>query len=611
MSSHPDPTIFESLNARQLSPKQVARTFVPTDNFDLLLERNHNVIVGPRGSGKTTLLKMLQISALCNWTHDRASEVSEKIDFVSAFVPTDIAWEKQWSLLDTLAMDDERKELHKNAIFATHTIRAVIEAYRDCCDQSVLDNGVFSKFFVSLPKKKEAELCAILASNLKLKLLIPSLDYVELALRQRLLEVGEVINRHRAGDIDRPDLDFVFLSFMDCITTTLDALNLFSGRRDQKWALLFDELELAPVEVRKTLMSDLRSTDSRIYFKLSMSPYSEDFKLFAEPTSPSAGHDYKPITLWYSQKEQARPFCDSLFSQMCVNLDLDGVRPVDVFAHSEFEMGNVTRMKGQTAYAVDSPIHKRFTSLAAKDDSFREYLDKRGIDLDKLDEMPENDRASRVRKVTNLVTVRDEWRRKAGLSSKTRLTLYTGATSLFDLTEGNPRLFIGIVGPLLQQYASHKKTIGRARQEQAVRQATHRFRALLSTIPIDSDLGTQKIRGMNDLLDILGRFFFDRVVRDDFSADPPTTFVVDDNTPPQVERALGRAVNAGAIVYMQAGRSDLLLQTLRHRRFRLTYLLAPHYKLPLLANKHRDLSTILNSDREEKVERDMFNELVS
>ena len=49
---------YESLNARRLSPQQVAMTFVPQDQFTVLTKNRHSVLLGPRGSGKTTLLTL-------------------------------------------------------------------------------------------------------------------------------------------------------------------------------------------------------------------------------------------------------------------------------------------------------------------------------------------------------------------------------------------------------------------------------------------------------------------------------------------------------------------------------------------------------------------------
>jgi len=65
----------------------------------------------------------------------------------------------------------------------------------------------------------------------------------------------------------------------------------------------------------------------------------------------------------------------------------------------------------------------------------------------------------------------------------------------------------------------------------------------------------------------------------------------------KVLASLGRALNAGAIVYVRDGGPMILssLKTFRAKRFRISYLLAPLYGLPLRLGKAVALSTILGT----------------
>src|SRR5688572_14530765 len=87
--------IYESFNARNLSPEEVAKTFVVPDEFAALCGNNHAVILGPRGSGKTTMLKMLTERALHSWTSKESDGFRRSINFVGIYVPTDIHWHHQ------------------------------------------------------------------------------------------------------------------------------------------------------------------------------------------------------------------------------------------------------------------------------------------------------------------------------------------------------------------------------------------------------------------------------------------------------------------------------------------------------------------------------------
>ena len=62
-----------------------------------------------------------------------------------------------------------------------------------------------------------------------------------------------------------------------------------------------------------------------------------------------------------------------------------------------------------------------------------------------------------------------------------------------------------------------------------------------------------------------------------------------------MHESLTRALNAGAIVYVPDEDGQLLLASLRGKRFRLSYLLAPTYHVPLRLGRAVSLSKILNT----------------
>src|SRR6266404_2522357 len=89
------PSLFEGINARYYRASEVARSFVPNEQFENLAVRQHSVIVGPRGSGKTTLLRMLHPECLRVWDHPKAAILRHQIDFSAAYIATDRVWRQQ------------------------------------------------------------------------------------------------------------------------------------------------------------------------------------------------------------------------------------------------------------------------------------------------------------------------------------------------------------------------------------------------------------------------------------------------------------------------------------------------------------------------------------
>ena len=78
-----------------------------------------------------------------------------------------------------------------------------------------------------------------------------------------------------------------------------------------------------------------------------------------------------------------------------------------------------------------------------------------------------------------------------------------------------------------------------------------------------------------------------------FALSLQAVFIVDSNAPKGILAALGQALNAGAIVYVPDDEGQLILSSLRGKRFRLTYLLAPLYEFPIRLGGSVSLSTIM------------------
>ena len=156
MSDRRPGTVFEAFNARSLEPYEVASTFVPSFQYELLAKRGHSLVVGPRGSGKTTLLKMLQQSALEAWKGERAQEFRQKIDFTGVFIPTDISWSQKIQCIGA-GLDDEARRIFSVAVFTTHVLRALIRAMIDRTSECPADARPFRR--IQLSDRDESKLC--------------------------------------------------------------------------------------------------------------------------------------------------------------------------------------------------------------------------------------------------------------------------------------------------------------------------------------------------------------------------------------------------------------------------------------------------------------------
>ena len=304
---------------------------------------------------------------------------------------------------------------------------------------------------------------------------------------------------------------YLHLHFLTAASVAVERFDELDREHRGKWALLFDELELAPEWIREELFGSLRSIDARFLFKLSLSPFSGD----TTPTSilsPLHGHDYDIIPLWYPHKESGYAFSEALVSAMATARGLRDMSPYELFGPSDFEFVADNEVPLGGSYGPGSPAQRRFLSLAEKDATFRRYIDARHLDLGRLHELSDRERARDVRKIIGIVAVRDAFRdvgteegrpRRRGRKNPDR----AGATALFAMTEGNPRWLIGIVSALLRDSSElGRARIEGARQSREVRSAASRFRAFLKTIPCPPFRASQPPRGVLSVLDSIGRF---------------------------------------------------------------------------------------------------------
>lgn len=597
MTRESSPTLFYSFNARTLPPRDIARQFVVSDHYDRLTNPMHSLIVGPRGSGKTTLLKMLHPEALGAWQAPAAESYRDKVAYSGVFIATDRLWEAQLRAMSQAGIEDDARFLI-DAIFCTHVLRSLVSSMHSRAQHED------SHRRVHLSPRSEADFVRAVAPTWGVAPPIPTLLALKHSLTARLTELSAITRTDTlltAADRRRrlTEIPQLAIGFIEAVSQGVEVFNDLTGDSHARWALLFDELELAPEWIVKGLLNAPRSVDERLLFKLSISPFTSVLPETYEPDAPSAGHDYEQLDLWYAQKEAGYAFTKALYRSLAARHGLDLSRSeTDVFGWSDFathpsEFANVA-----TAYNQGSRRQKAFARLAAKDASFADYLNRKSIEPNRLHEIPSDRRAAEVRKITPLVLLRDSHLSTSGsvnrLRSRKTPDLFFGAQTLFAMTEGNPRWLVGLIGRLLADLDSPEGTVGKQKQSRYVEQATNRFRSLLRTIPCADSSGAKRRQSVLQLLDGVGDYIHKRCVVDPFNPDPAGSFTVDSNSDPSVLEALGQALNAGAIVYVPDQPGDTLLRSMRGKRFRLCYLLAPHYKIPIRLGRAISLGRILN-----------------
>ena len=588
-------TSFDSFNARNLRAKDVAETFIDSDDFNLVLKNCHSIILGPRGSGKTTLLKMITIPAIATWNEGHENKFSPP--FTSIYIPTDIVWHHQLLLPDNIVSKAPAFFARASkAAVCTAVMLAVIEAFMDRL-----------QYQFGPRKAEETNLSETLIEGWKLEPTIPKLSQVYLTLRKRVLILGTLFNKS-IHLLDTQNLESKLPAWADddFFANTEYAIEafdvVFSQDRESRWALCFDELELAPEWLQKSLFNFPRSRNQKILFKLSSSPDPEIFA--AGHVTPS--DDVELIPLWRSTMVARRAFCRELALSVMRRNDVLDFTPEEFLGVSNDDQASDEDASSPRPYTENSPEYELIKEVASWDASLARLLESNEID-------PRNPVASDVtqkdtilRKIKPVVALRREFvkaRNDGTLIRRSRKTssLYARAPAVYDLSDGNPRRLIRMMEELcvhaLKDGDGTVKPVSSEVQARVMTASSYLFRDYLKMLPgslVTLEDGRQTVQ-LYDLLREIGRYFSSGLLVGPFPLDPKSSFTVDPDTDEGIIKLLRLASYHGAILKVSG--SDAEMADLKGRRFRLCFALCPLFQLPLRLYAPVALSTCASNRR--------------
>jgi hypothetical protein len=371
------------------------------------------------------------------------------------------------------------------------------------------------------------------------------------------------------------------------LSTLMRACNIFdecfpANRR--RWAPCFDELEIAPSWLQTELFGSLRSTDQRFLLKLTWSPLLPSNLT----TKQERQHDYEAIRMWHGHVVEAKPFCREFSTRMIrAKLDNPTITPRDIFGSSVFSQDDDV----DDVYDRGSLVWHAMKGLAERDSSFREYLGKHGLNPTDPRTNDITVRNESLRKIKPIVLLRDAFFKD--LSERDQLTrrsrknpaIYFGEDAIYAMSEGNPRLLASLLNDLLDGATSRDAPpkIRPDVQSRILTLAAHRMLSGIKTYPIQ---GVPEARSLYRLLQRLGEFLYGELVTKEFKADPVGSFIVDDDTPPDVLGQLQIGLLLGALVHVRSNESDIPREVIGSR-LRLSYMLAPAYRV--LFRNYRDI----------------------
>jgi hypothetical protein len=579
---------FESFNARNYSPKQVAQTFVNCPEYEDLWRNQHTVVLGPRGSGKTTLFKMLTVEALYSWNNAFSLELRNKRPFTAIYVPTDMHWHHQ---LEHASIS--LKSVPSLAIAISHasvTTSILIATLRTFKDRLYYEEDSDVKY--------ESELCTLLMKQWKISNNLPCFNALLLELMSRIAEIRllsakEALLENNHSSIECLPSYFHSDYFAEFVYACTAYDTIVKNKISDKWALCFDELELAPTWMQTRAFSEPRSSDEGILLKLSTSPIPITHGI----TEASPKHDFRLIRMWNYFDKNNNTFENELTNSILKRRYKNNVSLESLLGSTEINLGNDTINPKQ--YEKGSPEWKLFKRACKSDPSLRRLFESYGINPENPIVSDPTLKDSVLRKAKPLVLLRDAMT-KANKHNQTERRsrksppIYCGVDTIYRISDGNPRRLIGILDDLcdyVNDYDDKKNNVITPNiQTNILIRASKQFiaytQSLPSTNPSNSEIS------LTILIKTIAAYFSNRILKGDFDLDPPGSFTVDSNVTDYVVELLRLGVYHGAFIYVDPV-PDTIDVNLKGKRLRLSYMFSPVYKLPITLLHSVTLSSIL------------------
>jgi energy-coupling factor transporter ATP-binding protein EcfA2 len=604
-------SVFDNFNARYSTHEEVAETFVSSDEFFQIAKNNHTFVLGPRGCGKTTMFKMLTTSALNRWNPKtlRDDELKKNFPFIAIYIPSDELWKDQLnSLLKSFQKDKELVNVISNALISNNIFTNFCESIKNHLNCTEVDEKL----------KLERQFCESLIDIWGLKNCTFSLSSIKLALSERRnYLIGKLnkyifdmkFNKEQSIDLE----EYFFTDFLNSIKSGIIAYeNIFNKGNELKWALCFDELELISEEFYENLKSRLRIAPANIVFKLSASPLSEFDGIEAQRS-----HDYEVVKMWpssHTEEKRFSNFCEQIAIQRIVShrdknqikkyIDVDFAKIFGFLDYSKYALKDFN-FKINVSAKENEPQSLTwfvFKELAKHDRDFRQQIIEKNIDPENPVPNNQNDSDTFIRKTKEIVINRlifSKFQNQSFYAKRSRkeYPIYYGKESIFKLCEGNPRFIINIVNDIFiktERYRDIDNFVFHPEEQvEVVRNVSTRFYAMLKTYPT-SVIYNRKAYDLDKLIQQVGEFFEAEINQGKFKMHPQTSFFFDSkNTPTEIQKLVNIGVSLGAFIKIDKNPEDLSVD--KTARYRLSYLLHPHFKLPLRLFSSIKLNNILAS----------------
>jgi len=605
-----------SFNARYMTFKQVAETFILTQDFETIIKNNHTVLMGSRGCGKTTLLKMLHPEAISNWDNHHSKKLFDKIPFYGIYIPADKQWSKQIETFEANFRDkaDFVRSISKGLI-NLNVLIAVCDTFK-----SLIHIGVNEDC-----QKHDILLAEELIDLWEIPTpIVPDLYSITQRFHKYVSQLDTLVQRKETHV--RLE-DYCYWDFVDKVGLAINAFEErfknfdFFKEKPFKWALCFDELEVAPQWLFLELIDqNFRSRNQKILFKITTIPTitAQEFQATRDELekkdtfSSNTGDDYEIIKMWvHNSRAQKnwRMFCNEYAKKMLFNKFNKEISPTLFWGQQNYNealkasdkavFAKFFRLKEQSEFEEDGIIWYVMKEVAQMDKSFHRYLLRKGVDP--LNPVPINKRqVDQVhRKIKPIVLYRYYFKKEDDQRRSRKVVSFNyGTDYIYDLTDGNPRAFVNLFNKFMPEFKLNGSgvpiMIKINTQANIISEFSKEYFYPRVAYYSDSVVRYKgKIITLENMLDAIGNYFHSQYIGEKFTADPFSLIKFDEKCPNEIIKLFNKGLESGGILMVEDEEYKGVRKNVRI--YRLSYSLYPYYNLPQRLYAIKNLSDILSS----------------
>jgi hypothetical protein len=565
--------LFEIENARNLNPKELVDTFVPTQSFWRLLSAKHHVVYGARGSGKTAIAKMMSHDHLSMLDDSRAKTAIKEQQFIGVYVPTKLEWvgalkNKPWQ-------SEAQKEVFFQWRLNLSSCLALITTLESCLRSYCGNKGAQAI--------AEAELASELGASWADNSGIETLDELRCALEDIDYSKHRLIAHARATGDMRPSGTGPGPAFESDLFVPLRrgitlASRIFKLKTNCTWLICLDEAEFLDELHHRIINSLMRAHSGNVFFKITTMPYCHYTLATNTNVTLTQGEDFEYVyidfdTVLFAKAEGEKSSLGSAFARKLFERRAAVSGTPKPKAKSGIPDLTIDYLLGRSIllddkdsdWELDSPMMDLLTKYASTSTVARA---KQLIGNASF-------KPTISRKMHGALLLREAF---DDLKGRGELTIYSGASMAVRCGDANPRRLIRIFNALLLE-AQRSMGQDHAWLPQLSQRAQTRVLRKISTSYLDRVQSEPEVgKNLHDFLTKIGSYMRSEFYDNPLTTDYVTSILIEKNVTDREWELVKRGVQLG-LLFPNIGPQQRAELPNREGAFRLAFVLAPHFYL--------------------------------